>query len=157
MTNTVFYKKQGRRYIPISEYSTDFIDAFPYGSHLVTVIPGVLHSRAYKIDPAFAPMIAAGRYAKQEMTNALLEAARAQPQEQPLTQKQLAAWDNFLNECGGRRSYISYPSANDIIEAGLRAMQHEADKTMQHPTVKAAWEQFMLVYELTKQHNSEEV
>jgi hypothetical protein len=156
MTNTTFYKKQGRRYIPISEYSSDFIDAYSYGNHLVTVIPGSI-SRKYGIDPAFAPMVAAGRYAKDSMVSALLKASAARPAKTPFTQKQIDAWNKFKQEFDDGVTYIEYPSANEIIEAGLKAMQEEASKTLQHPTVKAAWEQFMMVYQLTKQHNSEEV
>ena len=60
---TIFYVKKGRRYIPHSSYSSEFCDSFPKGTHLVQTYPGG-SSRRYNIDPAYAPMIAAGRVAE---------------------------------------------------------------------------------------------
>ena len=60
----IFYEKVGRRYVPVSEYDSDLLDAFPKGTHIVMCYPGG-QSRRYQIDPAYAPMIAAGRVAEE--------------------------------------------------------------------------------------------
>jgi hypothetical protein len=46
---------------------------------------------------------------------------------------------------------LSLGSARDHAEAGVQAMQVEADKLMTNPAVRLAYEQFLLVCELTKQ------
>jgi hypothetical protein len=38
-----------------------------------------------------------------------------------------------------------------IAEAGVKALQQEADKLMKHESVKNAYEQFLLVCQLTKE------
>jgi hypothetical protein len=43
-------------------------------------------------------------------------------------------------------------SVQDIAEAGVQAMQQEAQQLLTNPAVKLAYEQFLLVCELTKQH-----
>jgi len=41
--------------------------------------------------------------------------------------------------------------ARDHAEAGVKAMQEEADKLMSHPAVRDAYEQFQTVCNLVKQ------
>jgi len=54
---TIFYKKVGRRYVPVREYDRTLMDAFPAGAHLVICYPGGQSTR-YNVNPAYAPMIA---------------------------------------------------------------------------------------------------
>jgi hypothetical protein len=42
----------------------------------------------------------------------------------------------------------------DCAEAGVQAMQAEADKLMQHPAVRDAYEQFQLVCKLVKEKDN---
>ena len=148
---TTFYKKQGRRYIPVSEYDPELLASKTYGNHLVVVRPGVT-SQLYNVDPAIVPLIAAGVYAKDTLINALSDASEARPDKTPLTDEQIKAWRAFDKSMGGCRM-LQYQSYNMIAQAGIDALIEEADKTLQHPSVKAAWEQFMMVYQLTKQHS----
>ena len=69
---TIFYKKVGRRYVPVSEYDSELLDGFPQGNHLVQVYPGG-GSRRFNIEPALAPMIAAGRFAQDAITRKIQE------------------------------------------------------------------------------------
>ena len=48
------------------------------------------------------------------------------------------------------RFALQHGSARDLAEAGVNAMMIEADKLMTNPAVKKAYEQFLLVAELTK-------
>jgi hypothetical protein len=45
-------------------------------------------------------------------------------------------------------------STRDIVEAGLQAMQLEANKLMQHEAVRKAYEHFQLMCELTKNNET---
>lgn len=148
----IFYEKVGRRYVPVKEYDSNFLDALPKGNHLIMSYPGG-KSTQYNIDPNYAAMIAAGRVAQDTMTKVVQEASeirREENSENPLTPEQKAAWENLVKVFGERAKYLYWPSARDVVEAGLKAMEKEADKLMTHPSVKSAYEHFLLVCELTK-------
>jgi hypothetical protein len=49
------------------------------------------------------------------------------------------------------RFMFSHGSARDAAEAGVKAMQEEADKLMKHDGVRKAYDHFMLMCELTKE------
>ena len=68
---TIFYKKVGRRYVPVYEYDQTLMDALPKGSHLIQVYPGG-QSTKYNVDPAYAPLIAAGRVNRQRFDAQLI-------------------------------------------------------------------------------------
>lgn len=146
---TLFYKKQGRRYVPVSEYDNELIDALPKGDHLVSVYPGG-SSRRYKIDPALAPMIAAGRYAEDAVCRAIAKAAELRPPRTPITEKQKKAWNALAEAFGDELCTLQGLSIRDCAEAGVTAMQAEADKLMKNDGVRKAYEHFMLMYKLTK-------
>ena len=149
----IFYIKKGRRYIPHSTYSSEFCDSFPKGTHLVDVYPGG-SSRRFNIDPAYAPMIAAGRVAEDAITRAISAASELRPQQTPLTEGQRKAWKKLAKEFGNDLATLQINSARDIAEAGLKAMMEEADKLLANPTVRKAYEKFLFVAELTKEHHN---
>lgn len=149
----IYYEKRGRRYVPVSEYDSDLIDSFSKGSHLVMTYPGG-QSRMYNINPDFAAMIAAGRYARDAMCTAIRQASDMHYDKEKsckLTSEQQAAWEHFVNVMGERGRYVHYNSVHDIAEAGVEAMQKEASQLMTHPAVQEAYEQFQLVCKLVKQ------
>lgn len=146
----IFYKKKGRRYVPVSEYDSDFLDAFPEGAHLVMTTPGS-KSTHYRIDPALAPMIAAGCFAENKMLDAMRQASEGRPKQRPFTEKQVKAWKQLQKAMGDEMFYLQYPSNMDIVEAGIKAMQEEAYKMLEHPSVRDAYNQFLMVYQLVKE------
>jgi len=153
MTNeTIFYVKKGRRYVPHSTYSPEFCDSFPKGTHLVDVYPGGT-SRRFNIDPAYAPMIAAGRVAEDAMCKAISQASELRPQRTPLTQGQRDAWRRLAEEFGDDLATLSMGCARDIAEAGVKAQMAEAEKLLANPTVRKAYERFLFVAELAKEHD----
>jgi hypothetical protein len=152
MTETIFYIKKGRRYIPHSTYSSEFCDSFPKGTHLVDVYPGG-SSRRFNIDPAYAPMIAAGRVAEDAISKVLMKASDLRPKRAPMTPKQIKAWNNLVKEFGEEARCLEWPSAREACEAAVKALQEEADKLLSNPTVRKAYEKFLFVAELTKEHN----
>lgn len=143
----IYYEKIGRRYIPVAEYNSDFMDSYKKGTHLIYSYPGGT-SRRFNIEPAFAPMIAAGIYAEDAITSAMAKASSLRPQKTPITERQKKAWNNFSKEMGEEMSTLYGISVRDCAEAGVKAMQQEVEKTMKHPAVQAAYEEFMLVYKL---------
>jgi len=149
---TLFYKKVGRRYVPVQEYDNELMDAFPKGTHLVMCYPGG-QSRRFNIDPNYAAMIAAGRVAEDAMSQAVVKASEMRPHKTPITEKQQRAWKALAKAFGDERYYVELPSAREIAEEGLKAMQIEADKLLSNPAVKKAYDNFMLMCELTKDQN----
>ena len=145
----IYYEKVGRKYVPISEYDNEFMDSFPKGNHLVMSYPGG-SSRRYNIDPAYASMIAAGRVAEDEICKALNKASEMRPARTPITPGQQRAWKKLAKEFGDELCTLNGASIHDIAEAGVRAMQVEADKLMTNPAVKKAYDHFLLVAALTK-------
>ena len=145
----IYYEKVGRRYKPVAEYDSTYMDSFPKGNHLVMCYPGG-SSRRFDIDPNYAAMIAAGRVAEDVISSAVVKASEMRPRNTPITEKQKKAWEALAKSFGNERYYIELPSAREIAEAGVRAMQEQALELMQHQAVRQAYEQFQLVCELTK-------
>ncbi len=148
----IFYVKKGRRYVPHSTYSNEFCDSFPKGTHLVDVYPGGT-SRRFNINPAYAPMIAAGRVAEDKISEAIRKASDLRPKSKPLTPGQKTAWDNLVKEFGEEARQLEWPSAREACEEAVKAMQEEADKLMTHESVRKAYDHFQLMCELTKEKN----
>ena len=153
---TIFYKKVGRRYVPVYEYDSKIMDAFPKGAHLIICYPGGQSTR-YNIDPAYAPMIAAGRVAEDAISNVIRKATDLRPanKETKLTEEQLRCWKALNKAFGNERHALQWPSAREACEEAVKAMQIEADKLLSVPSVRKAYEHFLLVAELTKDTKNE--
>lgn len=149
----IFYEKVGRKYVPVSEYDSELTQAFPKGTHIIISYPGG-SSTHYNIDPNYAAMIAAGRVAEDVISSAVVKASELRPHNKPITEEQRKAWDELAKAFGDERYYVEIPSAREIAEAGVKAMQLEAEKLMQHESVRLAYEQFMLMCELTKENKN---
>ena len=152
----LYYEKKGRRYVPVSEYDSTFMDAFPKGSHLVSVYPGG-SSRRFNIDPNYAAMIAAGRVAEDAMCDAIRKASEMRPQRAPITEGQRRASQKLAKEFGDELATLHIDSARDIAEAGVKAMQLEADKMMSNESVRKAYEHFVLMCQLSKDKDENSV
>ena len=147
----VYYEKIGRRYRPVAEYDSDFLDSFSKGNHLVCVYPGGT-SRRFNVEPNHAALIAASRVAEDAISDAIRKASEMRPQRTPITPGQKKAWEKLAKEFGNDLATLQINSARDIAEAGIQAMQDEANKLMHHESVRKAYEEFLLICELTKEH-----
>jgi hypothetical protein len=147
----IYYIKEGRKYVPVAEYDNDLLDSFPKGTHLVMCYPGG-SSRRFNIDPNYAAMIAAGRLAEDAICKAIHKASEAKPKERPITERQRSAWNEMKAAFGDEFFNLNYGSIRDYAEEGVKAMQEEANQLMENPTVKKAYEHFLLVCELTKEN-----
>jgi len=150
MVKKIYYEKVGHRYKPVSEYDSDLIDSFGKGSHLVICYPGG-QSRRYNIDPDYAALIAAARVAEDAMMQAMQKASELKPTQTPVTPAQQRAWKRLAKEFGTDLCTLNVASSWEIAQAGLKALEQEADKLMTNAAVKAAYDQFLFVCALTKQ------
>ena len=154
MKKTYFEKQitsNGRtKYVPIAEYDSQYLDSFSKGIHIVMCYPGG-QSRRYNIDPEFAPLIAAGRYAEDTIAAALREASALRPTSAPLTPKQLKAWKALADAYGEEKHALTWPAARDATEATVEALQKEADVLLSNAAVRKAYDNFMLICQLTKE------
>ena len=152
----IFYKKVGRRYVPVYEYDQTLIDSFSKGTHIVMCYPGG-QSRRYNIEPAYAPMIAAGRVAEDRISDVIRKATDLRPasKETKLTEEQLRCWKALSKAFGKENHALQWPSAREACEEAVKAMQMEADKLLSVPSVRKAYEHFLFVAELTKDNKNE--
>ncbi len=149
----IFYEKKGRRYVPVAEYDNDFLDSFPKGNHLVMVYPGG-SSRRFNIDPNYAAMIAAGRVAEDAICKALAEAQKLRPASTPITETQRALWRALAASFNKAEMSLIRPASRDAAEAAVTAMMTEADKLLEHPTVRKAFDKFLMICELVKKNET---
>jgi hypothetical protein len=150
----IFYEKVGRKYVPVYEYDNELLDSFPKGNHIVMCYPGG-QSRRYDIDPNYAALIAAGRVAEDAMSQAVRKASEMRPQRTILTLGQKKAWEKLAKEFGDDLATLHINSARDIAEAGLKALQEEADKLMKHASVQKAYDQFILMCKLAGENEND--
>jgi hypothetical protein len=148
----IYYKKVGRKYEPVSEYDSEYLDSFSKGTHLVMVYPGG-QSRRYNIEPNHAAMIAAGRVAEDAICRAISKASELRPTSTPITLGQKKAWEKLAKEFGDELCTLHGLSVHDCAEAGVKAMMAEAEKLMSNESVRKAYEHFQLMCELTKERN----
>jgi hypothetical protein len=100
-------------------------------------------------------MIAAGRVAEDKISEVIRKATDLRPRNKPITKKQKEAWDNLVKEFGEDAHMLEWPSAREACEVAVKAMQDEAEKLLSNPSVKKAYEHFLLVCELTKEETNE--
>jgi hypothetical protein len=148
---TTFYKKAGRRYVPVYEYDSELMDAFPKGSHVVICYPGGKSIR-YNIDPNYAAMIAAGRLAEDTISDALVKAGELRPHARAISQKSRDLYDKFVDSLeDDERYFIERPSAREMAEQAINVMQAEANKLMTNDAIKQAYEHFLFLCELSRE------
>lgn len=154
MTKKIFYEKVGRKYVPVSEYDSDWLGSLPKGTHITMCYPGGQSTR-YHIDPAFGPMIAAGRFAEDAISKSIMDASALQSAKdrKPLTPEQVEAWRALQAAFGDEMYPLQYNSYRDAAEAGVKAMQIEAEKMLENPSVRRAWNNFMLIWQIIKEQD----
>jgi hypothetical protein len=154
MVTETFYIKRGRRYVPVREYDAMLQNALPHGSYVTVVKPGASVQR-WAVDPAYAPMIAAGIVAREAMSKVMLAASevRLSGERKPMTQEQRDAWENLIAVFGPAARQLEHPSVMEITQAGVDAMIAEAERLLTHPSVRSAYEHFITVSKLVEDYN----
>lgn len=154
MTKIIFYKKVGRRYQPVSEYDNEYLDSFPKGDHLVSVYPGG-SSRKFNINPNYAALIAAGRVAEDAISKHIMETSKMRVPDRDrkqLTEEQRNAWEAFSKAMGKEVYALEYCSYREAAEEGVKAMMNEFESMISNPAVKKAYDNFVLMCELTREN-----
>ena len=147
----IYYEKKGRRYVPVAEYDNDYLDSFPKGNHLVMCYPGGA-SRRFNIDPNYAAMIAAGRVAEDAICRRIQQETELRPANREIDEETNRKWKKFIATVPEDFRYMfTHGCARDAAEAGVKAMQEEADKLMQHESVRKAFDNFVLMCQLVKE------
>lgn len=150
-TKKIYYVKQGRKYVPVKEYDSDLMDAMPYGTHLVQVREGGM-SRRYNIDPDTAQYAAAALALEEKLIQIVSEAMDARPSKRPpLTDEQMNAWVQFRDAMGDQMGMLEYPSLREVAERFLKTLQETAVEQMNNPTVRNAYEKYLMLATLTKE------
>lgn len=145
--NKIYYEKRGRRYVPVAEYDSEFLDRFPKGNHLVMCYPGG-QSRKYNIEPNQAALIAAARTMEDTIIREIVKKSELKPSRQPLTPGQQKAWKNLQKEFGDDLCALHGVSVWECVQAGLEVLIAEAEEKMKHPEVQKAYEQYQMMLEL---------
>jgi hypothetical protein len=156
MDTTTFYVRRGRRYYPVSQWDPELDRAMPFGDHLVSVRENS-ETRRHCIEPALAPMIAAGLLAEEAMSRAIHNAMELRPQSQPLTPRQRELLRELTDSMNGADARWSRASAQDAARAGVEAMIEEAQRIMQSAAAQRAYRDFLLVVELTRKEKSSNI
>lgn len=149
MVVTTFYKKVGRRYIPVLEHDSEVMDALPYGDHLISVRRSS-ESRRHRVDPAFAPMIAAGLYALDAMVKSIYDNMSLREEPVRLTPQQQKLMSELTASMNRQDLKWTRPAAFDAAQAGIRTLQEEAERLMTNPAVREAYEKFLVVAKLSQ-------
>jgi hypothetical protein len=152
---TTYYVKRGRRYFPVSQWDPQLDQALPPGHHLVSVRPGQESLRC-NIEPARAPMIAAGMLAEEAMSRAIYNAMELRPAPIRLTARQQTLMKELTESMNRQDLGWRRASAAEAAQAGVRALQEEAERLLENAAVRQAYQDFLLLCELTKkeqEHN----
>ena len=101
-------------------------------------------------------MIAAGRYAEDAMSTAIVKASELRMQrglrEKKMTEEQRDAWNHLVEVFGDEAKQLEWPSAREVSEVGVKAMMDEAEKLLENESVRKAYEHFMLMCKLVKEN-----
>jgi hypothetical protein len=153
MTKQLFYKKEGRKYIPVSEYDNEVLDSIPYNS--TTLIHSYKNgqSRRFNVEPALAPMVAASMVLRDSLTTIISKASEFKPRETPITPAQRKAWADLNKSFGGCLTSLDGVSVHDIAESILKAISDKAEELLTNASVKASYEEFLMITALSKQHD----
>jgi hypothetical protein len=146
----VYYKKVGRKYVEVARGDT--YNSFPLGASLVIAEPGST-MKYYRIDPAIAPMAAASQNAKRILSKVLMDELSMRPSKTIHTEEQVDAWEKLSEAFGDRIHPLQWPSVHSAVEAAMKVLQEDAKHMLEYPAVKKAYEEFLLVYKLTKEEN----
>ena len=80
------------------------------------------------------------------------KADEVQPPRRAMTEAERDAWNNLIAVWGDEARSLRRAAIQDIAEAGVKAMQAEADKLMQNEAVRNSYEHFLLMCKLAKEN-----
>lgn len=127
---TTYFKKQGRRYIPVAESEVRW-ESMPLGTHLVDVKPGCT-TWMYNVEVDNAKVLKAMLTAKEAMTKALMDANHMEPKTIDVPErdkeKYMQAWKAWSEIVGEMPLVFAGLSPAELVDAGIKALKEELDK-----------------------------
>ena len=117
-----FYKKVGRRYIPVASGELYDYDLKKADGFILTYRKDCHTAYEYEVKPDNASFMAAAMVARQAMEQAIHEAAKMHPSgsTKAYTKKQLAIIKKFQEDMGGMAPYYwSGKTSWEIAQAGI--------------------------------------
>jgi len=144
-----YYEKIDGKFVPVKEYDSDLAHSLPIGHHLISLQPGI-RTTISNVNPAIVPLIAAATYAKSEICNSLMKSSDLRPGLALLTDEQKDAWNKLSLAFGEQNHRLEWPAFHEAVSAGIETLIKEADNMLSIPSVKNAYEEFMLIYKLAK-------
>jgi hypothetical protein len=100
-------------------------------------------------------MLAAGKYAEDKMSRAIVDGLMVRPKTNPTTERQRELWTELKNSFADQDFVIHGPAAVDAAREGIKALEQEVEKMLTVPAVKNAYDHFLLVWQLTKEQTKE--
>ena len=134
MIRETWFRKQGRKYIPVVEAEKYDYESMPAQGFTLTYRKDGVTQWEYEVKPDNASFIAAAMVARVAMEDALRTAATYAPRtKQKFTKKQLALIEQFKTDMG-----MDYPnwwheaSSRDIAQAGIDAVTENTIKAAKY-------------------------
>ena len=154
MAETIYYVKEGKKYVPVSYYDSDMMSALPAGATLIVKEDGCTMYRR-KVDINSASFLAAAVSLEHDIGMALVRASEARPHRKELTQEQHDDWDAFMKKHGESFRWIEYPSGQEVAAHMLSTLQKRLEAAHENPAVKEAWDHYRMMVGLTlKEENT---
>lgn len=149
MAETVFYKKEGRKFIPVTYYDDSVLsEAMPEGATLIVKQKNLTMTRR-NVDIDYAPMLAAAMATKESLSTTLVKSSEVRPHRKALTKEQLAEWQAIMDKHGDDFRYIEYPSAYESVEAAVAFLADQVVTAHKNQAVSEAWNHYKLLVALT--------
>jgi hypothetical protein len=156
MAEEVFYKKEGRKYVPVSYYDSNALNGVPQGATLI-VKQGHLTMRKYDVDIESAPLVAAVMSMQDRVSSAIHKETEARPHTRQLTEQERDDWQKLIDKHGELFRYMEYASCREIAENLLTELQKDVEKAHTNPSVKEAFEHYKFLLALTVKEQNEQV
>lgn len=140
----VFYEKINGEFVPTRMWDPVLEESLDSGAWVTVVRPGISITRSM-IDIDFAPLQAAGLLAQEQIAQAIYNESRKN-----IPTSSSGAPDKIVESYNVFPHNMTRAQAQHIADAGVRAMQDQAQELLANPGVRAAYDQFMLICKLTK-------
>lgn len=153
---TQFYEKVGNRYKPVSVYDSRLQVSFREGCHLVICEKGRTLYK-HSIDPNYAALIAAAELFNDSFCSAVIKKS-VLPAQTTLTDEQRKAYEAFVDTIPDDdpfRGFLRVSSVREAAEEGSKVLMHEANKLLNNPAVRNAFENFLFLCRLTEKEPDE--
>ncbi len=148
MAEEVYYKKVGRKYVPVSYYDSTIMDGVPEGATLI-VKQKNLTMRRYNVDIDTAPLMAAMMSLTEQVSKEVYKTSEARPHTRSLTDAQQKAWKRFIKKYGETFRFLEYPSCREIADNIAERFAKEVEQAHTNPAVKEAYEHYKFLLALT--------